>query len=92
MGFKKVEETVKLKCETQNREMRQGKRGENPHVKTNLHNSCSAPFRNSGFIRTRPLDCGNTQAVTQRECVYLSVCVYVCVWGCTELGLYRDLC
>ena len=30
-----------------------------PHVKTNLHNSCSAPFRNSSFIRTGPLDCSN---------------------------------
>lgn len=30
MGFKKVEETVKLKCETQNREMRAGKEGRKP--------------------------------------------------------------
>lgn len=44
-----------------------GKEGEKPpHVKTNLHYSCSAPFRNSSFIRTRLLHCSNA------VCVYMS--------------------
>ena len=44
-----------------------------PHVKTNLHNSCSAPFRNSSFIRTGPLDCSNAVCVREgeKECVAL---------------------
>lgn len=55
----------KVEEKTENRNMAR-KRRKNPQVKTNLHNSCSAPFSNSGFIRTWPLDYSNTQAVAHR--------------------------
>lgn len=42
----------------------------------NLHNSCSAAFRNSSFIRTGPLDCSN------------AVCMCVCVCACS----YEEKC
>lgn len=55
----------KVEEKTENRNMAR-KRRKNPQVKTNLHNSCSASFSNSGFIRTWPLDYSNTQAVAHR--------------------------
>lgn len=67
--MKRAKERVEEKQKTAGLEECGGEGEKTPHVKANLHNSCSAPFRNSSFIRTGLLHCSNA------VCVRMCVCV-----------------
>lgn len=66
-------------------EAKKGRKKKKPHVKMNLHNSCSAPFINSSFIGTGPLDCNNATCVCVCVCDRDSAC-------CTEFCLSWHVC